>query len=721
MTLPVIISPSQVQRKAPVDDVLMDGVRQDLNYLDNAIAGANTEFTRFSWNGFYNDLFGFADPYFLIPKMHGKMLGGPFIAKAQVLAFHDCFLDGEGQRGGITFDIRKYKALRQSIMSWNPLWQINNRSEGATIPIRPAGANPNVTGTAVVANGSVAVQSVTLFKAPVAVTRIEQVGYINHPNGNPINSNAYLRLYLASAPDSDYENLDFIILTGTGVTTLPVSGAMDNAYQIAWMSTDDQPCIEIQLPNPGDFAYNGGDFSAIVGASIQLCILQIDLANPADTFAFVPGEIAELTGMTTSSQNFGSYRIWKINQSAADNVVLKNLNMSQFAGQPQSFVTQGSSAGTLWSGRNVLTLDAALDTTVTNVGDKFNVNTSTSILKGCWIVAAVNHLTSPNVVICGFAFVDGLQVSVRPTALSQNPQSSISSRIISSKIVFDLSGASTDAGLAGVVIGDTLMFLSTIGQFNIFSSVDARYPVTDINNGSYPTPNVIVDLGGHARKPATGVLTYPQNTTAFISTSKLVLATPTDISASLVAGKSRVLITSNGYIGRTVAGAFSGVGPPSGDFDVLGVNVGPGTPKNIVVDFRALRHQIPGGVIVDIRDFSKGIWNYPVGVVTEETRSVFSTRPSVPKTPFAILYNNDTGQNSNKRCIAFNNGVLDTTEKTLLNGDVLGFEVYNTPQFTTNPFPIPPGTNIPSPIYDNADITLGISQDSEIAVGMRIG
>jgi hypothetical protein len=328
--LPNPISSGQVDRKSPVDDILMESIKADLEYLDGAIAGANTEFTNFRWSGSWQDLFMANYSASNIRRVNTRMLGGPHVAKTQVLSSHSCFMEATGNRVGLgmQFDIRKFRPVSHDVLGWRSAWQINNKSENKNIPWRPFGGSQHVTDSEVVAGGQVAVQAISFFDSAKNITKAigVQLPYPYLPADQRIVANqvptitqdsdtstGYIRLYLDAAISSllPATGSNYGQISGSGITLVDSGLPLDGYYNIVRVPQNGIAYVEIPVTYLDSFT----NLSAITG-TFQWLALKVELSNPADSFAFVPGEKAALNGVTNGTTNSDNWSIVAINQQS---------------------------------------------------------------------------------------------------------------------------------------------------------------------------------------------------------------------------------------------------------------------------------------------------------------------------------------------------------------------------------------------------------------------
>jgi hypothetical protein len=176
------IDETQLDKKSPVDDILMDSVGEDLYYLKNNISSGGGGVFEFKVNGNLGSLRK------LLPF---RRIDGAFVMNAVTLANQGTFLEIPGTSGTLEIDIRKYRTPQ------TPIIEIAQQYQGSMTSITRAGAATN-TQSITRATAQVATQSISYWKSSISISSIISVG------GN------LWRYNLSSTPDSDWKVGDYV-------------------------------------------------------------------------------------------------------------------------------------------------------------------------------------------------------------------------------------------------------------------------------------------------------------------------------------------------------------------------------------------------------------------------------------------------------------------------------------------------------------------------------
>lgn len=280
MALPFPISATQTDAKSPVDDNLMDSIREDLNYLDTAILSVQSFDYQFKING---------PLQFLTPQFgQYKRLDVGYIVKAGAISVSRLLCEVPGASGTLEVDLRKYRRTGTAIRSITSQF---TGSINSITQIAPAIATQSITRS----TPQIATQSISLWKATLSVQSIVGLG-----------SNLW-RYALSASPDSAW-------VVGDSITISGCTNALNNGtFTIVRINDDGQN--NIVITNASGVAQTG------VAGTIQLNAWSYNFTNPVSS-QFVAGENALFAGHTNANNN-GNLAIYAINQ-AGNNIIVKN-------------------------------------------------------------------------------------------------------------------------------------------------------------------------------------------------------------------------------------------------------------------------------------------------------------------------------------------------------------------------------------------------------------
>lgn len=478
MALPYPISAPQTAAKAPVDQALMDSIRNDLDYLDTAASSAQG-LLEFKINGNLSKLSS------LLPY---RRIDGAFISNSLTLSNHKLYLEVPGTSGVLECDVRKYKALSIPITGIDYKYQDNVNS--ITLA-GSAGSTQSITK----ATPQVNTQSVALWKTAINISSIIYIG------------NNLWRYNLASAVDADWAPGDTVRFASC------TSGGNNGDFPIVRLGDDGGNNIII---------FNtAGVAQTSTAGNVNLLAWAYTLTNPASS-SFVAGEKA-LFASHTSGGNNGSLPIYKTNQGG-NNLIVKN----------PAGVAQAGVAGTIDSFRWVYTLAATVssDLVVSESGN-FSGHTS-SVNDGTLPIVAISGSTLTVYNESG-ALQGGVAGSVNSYrwiyALASNPSGSFNVAEISvfagctsvfnngsfpvkqvnrsgtnNVVVYNPSGV-TQAGAAGTAThshrivkfaSDQSSIFATNSRVGIRNCPDANYnssefDVKEVNRGGGSNYNIVID------------------------------------------------------------------------------------------------------------------------------------------------------------------------------------------------------------------------------------
>ncbi len=330
----IVIDPTRVDAKSPVDDNLMGDIKTDLDYLVSLLAAGNTIFT-FNVNGSLPAALGYKKP------MDTGAVYGAFTP-----GFARAALKKSGTSGTLQYDIRKHSSPKTPIIGIENQYLANTQSIGQT------GSAINTQSIARAAN-QIATQSITHAKAAANVQSIIQV-----PGTN------MWRYNLDVAPDSD-------CLVGDSFTFAGCSSGGNNGTFVA-VELNQSGFPSVVVVNASGVAQ-----SAAAGTS-QAKIMSYNYANPVDS-QYAAGDSALFATHTTGANN-GTLAIFKTNQSG-NNVWVKNA----------TGVLQAGVAGTIDCLRWRYAASSSVSSTNYVVGEKAKMAThSTGANNGNFTITGVN-------------------------------------------------------------------------------------------------------------------------------------------------------------------------------------------------------------------------------------------------------------------------------------------------------------------------------------------
>lgn len=312
MALIVPIAPTQVDAKSPVDDDLMDGIRQDLNDLDGRFSGVKTFAYEFKVNG----------PLQFLTPSYGlyKRLDGALVPAAQTLTTARLYCEIPGTSGSLIADIRKYRRVDIPITA---IAKQFSSSITSITQVAPALATQSISR----ATGQISTQSISRWKATININSIILLG------------NNQVRYNLASSPDSDWRE-------GDSITIASASNAANNG-NFTILRINDDGANNIVITNASGVAQTGA------AGNIALNAWAYVFTNPVNA-QFVEGESATFATHSNAGNN-GTFTIYAVN-NGGNNIIVKNVNG----------VAQGAAAGTVNVNRWAYTFSAA-------AGSDFNV------------------------------------------------------------------------------------------------------------------------------------------------------------------------------------------------------------------------------------------------------------------------------------------------------------------------------------------------------------
>jgi hypothetical protein len=326
----------ETDAKSPVDDRLLEKIREDLDDLDSRVVAAGSSPTIFSVQGRLATL---------VETAYKRSLDYAFINKEFSPSLIRWCLKKSGTSGTLSFDLRIHT------MPHTPITGIEHVYSGSTSAIATRSAAVNTQSIAK-ATPQILTQSITHAKAARNVQSI--IG---------VESGTWL-YNLDAALDSDNLVGDQILFAGC------TNAANNGTFIIVEIGRAGG--TNVVVANGSGVAQTG------VAGTCQPKIMSYNFTNPADS-NFAAGEVAVFAAHT-SANNDGVLTIFKINQSG-NNIWVKNSNG----------VAQGGVAGTTDTARMKYALSLAANTTDYVVGEYATAAGHTSPLNnGKFVIVAVN-------------------------------------------------------------------------------------------------------------------------------------------------------------------------------------------------------------------------------------------------------------------------------------------------------------------------------------------
>lgn len=419
MALDPVITSEQTDAKSPIDQQLMDAIRENLENFDTRLLlSAGADFS-YRINGLLDILNLGLQPD------NGLGLDGSFIAQERTLQVASLYIDQMGAGGDLEINVRRLKFLGRPISGIQNIFTANTNS------IARGSATLN-TQSITKAEADLATQAISYAKIAVNIDNIVQVTgaqlfRINLDDFvNPLDEDYQVGRYIEISGATDPNNngifdikalnkdngKNIIIENALGTAQIGTGGSVQLllvAYTFAAAVPDNFAPNEdfvalghTDVSNDGTFTIyktnEGGNniltyrTTALVeqvgaGGQVEILRFQYNFAVPV-TGAFVVGEIAVFAAHTNAN-NDGNFEIKALNNAGGDNIVIYNA-----AG-----VLQGGVAGTVDTNRWVYALDADPDGYFL-VGDTAVMAGHTDgNNNGNFIVVDVKYLATNNVVI----------------------------------------------------------------------------------------------------------------------------------------------------------------------------------------------------------------------------------------------------------------------------------------------------------------------------------
>jgi hypothetical protein len=374
MALPVIIAPSQVDAKSPVDDDLMDGIRVDLNFLDAQISSGNVAFG-YNVNG----------PLSVI-KNYFKGIDTALTFKEFTPTTARATIKKSGLSGSLKFDVRRMTTPK------TPIIGIDHQFEGSTTSIAKVGSAINTQSIAR-STAQITTQSITHVKSTVNIQSIVNVG-----------GNLWRYNFGGTLLDADYA-------IGRSVTfASATAGGNNGTFVIVEVNASGYSSVVVSNAS--------GVAQTTAAGTMQLKLMSFNYTNPVNS-DFVVGESALFAAHTTGANN-GTFEIYRTNQ-AGNNV---------WVYIPTGAVQAGA-VGTLDVLRWQFNYSAAIPTTEYFVGERALMAAHTSGgNNGNFFIRAVNRAGNNLIIYNTAGVVQGGAAGNVTTnrwlyALSTNPSAQV--------------------------------------------------------------------------------------------------------------------------------------------------------------------------------------------------------------------------------------------------------------------------------------------------------
>jgi len=486
LALPFPIASTQTDAKSPVDDNLMDSIREDLDYLDGQVTGGIV--AGFNWN--VNGKLG---------RLANWKAGVDNIALNAAFTPLTCraAMRKSGTSGSIIFDIRRITTPK------TPIIEIANQYDALTqsiANIAPALATQSIARS----TAQISTQSITQVKSAININSIIQVPGTNR-----------WRINLASAVDSDW-----VVGLSTVIIASATSGGNNGSFIIR--EVNQSGYNDIVIENASGVAQTGA------AGSVTLQLYSYNFINPVHA-DFAEDETVTFAGHT-SGTNDGAKFIYKTNQLGNNIWVQSNL------------VAQAGVAGTADTNRWRYVLGSSPDLTDFVVGDfaKFSGHTN-SANDGNYTLLAINEIgfdvkitnllgvaqaapagvlntnkwiyTMPTDPSAGLSVGDFVKLSGHTNALNDGIfQVNRVNRSGLNIIVENVFGVA-QAGVAGLLqtskkivkfssdqsaIYTTLSLIEIVGcPDSTYNRTDqkAQWPVVQVNRGGGSNYNIVIDAG----------------------------------------------------------------------------------------------------------------------------------------------------------------------------------------------------------------------------------
>ena len=409
MALPFPISPSQTDAKSPVDDNLMDSIRENLDYLETIATQGGVPVYVWNVNG----------PLSQLPGGIAKRIDMQFLHVTSVFNRVRVSQNQSGTEGATEIDIRYHSTPKTPIIAITPQLSQNTLSVSqitpnlATQSITRA-ANPELTQSITRAKPTLSIQSIVILGGGLVRYNLDSMADADYAIGYPVlitgctnvlNNGTFT---IVERNNSGWASI--VVNNPSAVAQTSPAGDLDLqlfSYNLVNPASDQfvagEPCVftlhSNSLSNGTKTIHSVNDGGNNVVVIDPTGVTQGGVAGVTTTsrmsynFAalvnsdFAIGETAQFTGHSNALNNINA-EIKAINVSG-NNIIIVNPNG----------VTQGSIGGLTNTRRWKYTFSSNPSADVT-LGDRLVFSGHTNpVNDGTFTVVQVNNLTNDNVVI----------------------------------------------------------------------------------------------------------------------------------------------------------------------------------------------------------------------------------------------------------------------------------------------------------------------------------
>lgn len=499
------ITAAQVDAKSPIDERLMQAIRQDLYDLDAAIAAAGAFDYQFKLNGYLKRLRIGDGTTTFIPR---RRVDGSMISKATTFTSARVMLEQPGDSGTLEVDIRRYTTPNVALAG------IEHLFTDAITSIGRAGSSlstQSITRTA----SQISTQSISRWKSQLSIQSIVPVSRAFSELGD-VYGNTYRNMYrinLSGTVDSDWK-------AGDTVTVASASNSGNNGtFTILFTNLDGGNNVVVNN--------SSGAAQDSVAGTVDLDAWKYVFTNPVDS-EFVAGEYAVFASHTNAA-NDGNKIIYATNQGG-NNIIVKS----------STGVAQGSAAGNANNTRWKYALASAAPSDYVVGEAAFMSSHSSGSNDGNFLIVAVNS-GGNNIVVSNYSGVaqggaaGNIQTQRWTYVFSSDPSSEVSAgdyvwtddatssinrgqfvvkqvnRSGGFNIVVYNSSGTTQASSGGNMqsskvkvkfSADQSSYITTSSRLTLFGlpvgsdgmGLDGDYDVTEVNRGGGGNYNAVVSM-----------------------------------------------------------------------------------------------------------------------------------------------------------------------------------------------------------------------------------
>lgn len=342
------IAPSETAFKAPIDETLMEKIRENFDDHESRIGtgGGGGGGISFKVNGSLVKLKAQLDTN---PEV-GRVLDGATITGGQTFTRVRAFLKKNGTSGQTQIDIKRHVRVDHPITFMNPQLDRSVDSIGRL-------GSPLATQAITNRTPDISTQAINFAKSTLTVESA-----IRQSDGNT-------RYHVAgSLLDADYKVGSFVTISGMSL------GANNGSFEILEVNPDGYPGFILNNTS--------GVLEIGSGGSADLHLFEYVFTNPVDTLGFKVGESFTATGHSNGAMN-GGFLIERINDNGNNIIAFVN---------SAAATTQGAPAGTVECRRHVYTFSNPVDDTVYFPGEvMFASGHSNGNNNGEFLIVEVNE------------------------------------------------------------------------------------------------------------------------------------------------------------------------------------------------------------------------------------------------------------------------------------------------------------------------------------------